>query len=75
MKKEIENWLELNPDQVLVDINGKLDEITKYKFDADALLEMVAKYEATITINKFTLEGIIGIQIYSENGEVKIDNI
>ena len=69
-KQEIENWIALDPDQILL---GKTD-MKRWNFDSDTLYEMAADGNV-ITIMKQTLLGNTGIQLFLENNTVKIDTL
>lgn len=70
VKKEIENFLRLEPDYILYNTT-RMDP--KIYGKTDFLINLLQYPQDTISIGKYTLEGIVSIQLYVDRGKVKID--
>ena len=71
IEKEIQNWLDLPADNIIY--NGK--DITRFKFPADSLIDLVKTERDTVSLTKSTIEGTIGIQLYKKGNKILIDKI
>ena len=73
--REIDDWLKLDPDQILFQSKARLVDVKRHKFNARQITDLVIGSKNLVTIIKHTLEGNVGIQVYYEKGQIKIDKL